>query len=240
MLRRTTLTSAQQRELRRWQTHGDPRRARPARLVLWSARARLVRPGAGPCGGCRRTVRRGRHAFRAAGLAGRHSDPSGRASRRGNGARSATAPGDAPCEGRRLPVVPLAVPAVRRLLAVQWFRHAVSPDHVWPWSTWRRYKQALAKRSHYKKRGATPPEFDQVRLEYCGPSWSAPTFAPGAERHQSHETFVPRSAHDGAASWEVCRRRSCAATALARIATDEAGTAGCCILRGRNGSVWSV
>ena len=166
MLRRTTLTSAQQRELRRWQTHGDPRRARPARLVLWSARGWSVPALARACGGCRRTVRRGRHAFRAAGLAGRHSDPSGRASRRGNGARSATAPGDAPCEGRRLPVVPLAVPAVRRLLAVQWFRHAVSPDHVWPWSTWRRYKQALAKRSHYKKRGATPPEFEQVRLEY--------------------------------------------------------------------------
>lgn len=26
------------------------------------------------------------------------------------------------------------------------------------------YKQALAMRSHYRKRGAEPPEFEQVRL----------------------------------------------------------------------------
>jgi hypothetical protein len=102
----------------------------------------------------------------AAGLAGLPGDPSGRASRRGNGARSATAPGDAPSAGRLVPVVPLAVPEGRRLLAVQWFSHPVSPDPVWHWSTWRRYKQALAKRRHYKQRGATPPEFDQGRLEY--------------------------------------------------------------------------
>jgi hypothetical protein len=29
---------------------------------------------------------------------------------------------------------------------------------------YRRYKQALATRSHYKKRGEKPPEFDQTRL----------------------------------------------------------------------------
>ena len=166
MLRITTLTSAQQRELRRWQTHSDPRRARPARLVLWSARGWSVPALARAFGCCRRTVRRWLHAFMAAGLAGLPGDPSGRASRRGNGARSATAPGDAPSDARLVPVVPLAVPEVRRLLAVQWFSHSISPDHVWHWSTWRRYKQALAKRSHYKKRGATPPKFEQVRLEY--------------------------------------------------------------------------
>jgi hypothetical protein len=32
------------------------------------------------------------------------------------------------------------------------------------WSVYRRHKQALAKRSHYLKRGAEPPQFSQLRL----------------------------------------------------------------------------
>jgi hypothetical protein len=66
--------------------------------------------------------------------------------------------------GRLVPVVPFSVPELRRILAFHWFNAAVSPDHFWHWSTYRRYKQALATRSHYKQRGASPPEFDQVRL----------------------------------------------------------------------------
>jgi hypothetical protein len=71
--------------------------------------------------------------------------------------------GTAP-SARLVPVVPFSVPELRRLLAFHWFNDPVNPDHVWHWSTYRRYKQALAKRSHYKKRGAISPDFEQVRL----------------------------------------------------------------------------
>lgn len=67
-------------------------------------------------------------------------------------------------DDRLVPVVPVSVPELRRILAFHWFTRPVSPDHFWHWSTWRRYKQALAQRSHYKKRGATPPDFEYVRL----------------------------------------------------------------------------
>ena len=63
-----------------------------------------------------------------------------------------------------VPVVPIAVPELRRVLVFHWFNDPVSPAFFWHWSTYRRYKQALAKRSHYKKRGAIPPAFEQVRL----------------------------------------------------------------------------
>jgi hypothetical protein len=66
--------------------------------------------------------------------------------------------------GRLVPVVPISIAELRRILAFHWFNDPISPDFFWHWSTYRRYKQALAKRSHYKKRGESPPEFDQVRL----------------------------------------------------------------------------
>ena len=77
---------------------------------------------------------------------------------------SATDHAGAAPSARLVPVVPFSVPELRRILAFHWFNDPVTPDHVWHWSTYRRYKQALAKRSHYKKRGAISPEFEQVRL----------------------------------------------------------------------------
>jgi hypothetical protein len=56
----------------------------------------------------------------------------------------------------------ISIPELRRILAVHWFNGPVSPHHFWHWSVYRRYKQALAKQSHFKKRGAIPPEFEQV------------------------------------------------------------------------------
>ena len=66
--------------------------------------------------------------------------------------------------GRLVPVVPISIAELRRILVFHWFNDPVSPDFFWHWSIYRRYKQALAKRSHYKKRGENPPEFDQMRL----------------------------------------------------------------------------
>jgi hypothetical protein len=66
--------------------------------------------------------------------------------------------------GRLVPVVPISIPELRRILAFHWFNAPVSSDFFWHWSSYRRYKQALAKRSHYKKRGAISPEFEQQRL----------------------------------------------------------------------------
>jgi hypothetical protein len=55
------------------------------------------------------------------------------------------------------------VPARTRL---EWnpLRSATSATFVLRWSTYRRYKQALAKRAHYHKRKSAPPEFQQLRL----------------------------------------------------------------------------
>ena len=77
---------------------------------------------------------------------------------------STTDPGASVTDGRLVPVVPISLPELRRILAFHWFNDPVRPDHFWRWSTYRRYKQALATRSHYKKRGTIPPEFEQLRL----------------------------------------------------------------------------
>ncbi len=168
MLRIPSLTPAQRRELYRWQLDGEPRRARRAQFVLWSARGWSVPALARALDCCRRTVRRWLHAFLSAGLAGLQGGPGARARPRATATDSATdsaTRSTPPATGGRLvPVVPVSVPELRRILAFHWFQDPVSPDHFWHWSTYRRYKQALAKRSHYKKRGAIAPEFEQLRL----------------------------------------------------------------------------
>jgi hypothetical protein len=166
MLRIPSLTPAQQRELLRWQHGSDPHLARRSQLVLWSACGWSVPALARVVGCCRRTVRRWLHAFLVAGLAGLQGRP--RPSRRlpEEAADSATTPQAPPTDGHLVPVVPISIPELRRILAFHWFNDPVSPDFFWHWSIYRRYKQALAKRSHYKKRGAMPPEFEQVRLKY--------------------------------------------------------------------------
>ena len=67
-------------------------------------------------------------------------------------------------DGRLMPVVPLSVPELRRILAFHWHLDPVSPAFFWQWSTWQRYTQALAMRSHYQKREAAPPDFAYMRL----------------------------------------------------------------------------
>jgi Homeodomain-like domain len=164
MLRIPSLTPAQERELRRWQHDDDPRLARRARLVLWSAVGWSVPALARVVGCCRRMVRHWLHAFLSAGLAGLNRRSGPRTQPPVAAPHSAMAPEAAATGGRLVPVVPISIAELRRILAFHWFNDPVSPDFFWHWSTYRRYKHALAKRSHYKKRGAIPPEFDQVRL----------------------------------------------------------------------------
>jgi len=63
-----------------------------------------------------------------------------------------------------VPVIPLTVPEIRRLLDELVWNKRRCPAFVLHWSVYRRYKQALAKRSHYLKRGAAPPQLSQLRL----------------------------------------------------------------------------
>ncbi len=113
---------------------------------------------------CRRTVRRWLHAFLTAGLAGLQDGSGTRAKQQARVADSAKDAEPPTTGGRLVPVVPVSIPELRRILAFHWFNDPVSPGFFWHWSTYRRYKQALAKRSHYKKRGAIPPKFERVRL----------------------------------------------------------------------------
>ncbi len=166
MLRIRSLSPAQQRELQHWQSSDNPLLARRAQIVLWSARGWSVPALAHVLGCCRRTVRRWLHAYLDAalvGLLGRLAEP--RESRQGPMTDSAIALTPPASADRLVPVVPLSVPELRGpLLAFHWLSHPVSPDFFWHWSTWRRYKQALAQRSHYQKRGGAPPEFEDLRL----------------------------------------------------------------------------
>ena len=75
----------------------------------------------------------------------------------------------APAEGtpaakRQVPVIPLTVAEMRHLLNEIIWKPLHSVAFALYWSTYRRYKPPLAMRSHYRKRGAEPPEFEQVRL----------------------------------------------------------------------------
>ena len=69
-----------------------------------------------------------------------------------------------PSSGRMVPVVPLSVPELRRLLNELVWNPLRSATFVRRWSTYRRYKQALSKRAHYRKRKSAPPEFQQLQL----------------------------------------------------------------------------
>ncbi len=164
MLRIPSLTPAQRRELRRWQVGGDLHRARRAQVVLWSARGWSVPALAHALGCCRRTVRRWVHAFLDAGLTGLLGRLVDRRSRHGSTADSAIGSDPPATDGRLVPIVPLSVPELRRILAFYWRLDPISPAFFWHWSTWRRYKQALAMRSHYQQRGAASPDFAYVRL----------------------------------------------------------------------------
>ena len=165
MLRIHSLSPSQQRELRRWVCGNDFHVARRAQVVLWSARGWSVPAMAHAFGCCRRTVRRWVHAFLDAGLAGlRGRVAARRENHHGSTADSAIDPTTPASADHLVPVVPVSVPEVRRILAFHWFNHPLTPSFFWHWSTWRRYKQALAMRSHYQKRGTAPPDFEYLRL----------------------------------------------------------------------------
>jgi hypothetical protein len=52
-------------------------------------------------------------------------------------------------------LIPLTVPEVRRLLCGVVWRAFPSVEQVLAWSSWRRHHQAVAKRCHYRRHGAT-------------------------------------------------------------------------------------
>jgi hypothetical protein len=55
-------------------------------------------------------------------------------------------------------LIGLTVPEVRRLLVRLLWSRLPDVDEVLSWSEWRRAHQAFARRCHYKKRGADPPD----------------------------------------------------------------------------------
>jgi len=143
--------------------------AQRARIVLLSAAGWSVPAIATALDCCRRSVRRWIHAFSRAGFAGLLGKAIGRPAVQ-VGAVSAigfsTQP-PVPSSGRMVPVVPvvpLSVPEIRRLLNELVWNPLRSATFVLRWSTYRRYKQALAKRTHFRKRKSAPPEFQQLRL----------------------------------------------------------------------------
>ena len=55
-------------------------------------------------------------------------------------------------------MIALTVPEVRRLLVRLLWSRLADADEILSWSEWRRAHQAFARRCHYKKRRAGPPD----------------------------------------------------------------------------------
>ena len=164
MLRIAPLSRQDQRTLRQWQNQATPRLAQRAQLILWAAQGWSVPALARVFHCCRRTVRRWLHAFLDQGLAGLRGHPLGRPPHARACHDSATPCDQASAHKRLVPVVPLSVPEVRRICNHLVLSTPGRADQFWHWSTYRRYKQALAMRSHFHKRGAKPPDFEYLRL----------------------------------------------------------------------------
>ncbi len=164
MLYIRSLTSPEQRVLRQGQHHATTRLARRARMVLLSANGWSVPAIAALIHCCRRTVRKWLHAFLEQGLAGLVGKTMGRPSQvTSPSSLSATSlPLSQPL--RLVPAIELTVSEIRRLLNRVVWPQEPAPEHALHWSAYRRYKQALAKQSHYRKRGVVPPPFQQLRL----------------------------------------------------------------------------
>ena len=162
-----SLTSHDRRSLRRLVRRGSERFALRAQMVLLSAEGLSVPDIAQLLVCCRRTVRRWVHRFQADGLCGllglQQLPPSARTKAEAD-SNSAMLQGVETEEGRTVPVIPLTVPEIRRMLGGLLWSVTQSAAFVLHWSNFRRYKQALAMRSHYRRRGADPPTFQQVRL----------------------------------------------------------------------------
>lgn len=166
MLYVRTLTPAEHRALRQLHRHGALRLAHRARIVLLSANGWSVPAIAQALSCCRRTVRTWIHAFHRGGLAQLTGKLLGRPPHPEADISAMTFRDDIcqPTVHRLVPAIDLTVPEIRRLLnELVWDRRHCRAFAL-HWSAYRRYKQALAKRSHYIKRGAAPPTFQQVRL----------------------------------------------------------------------------
>jgi Homeodomain-like domain len=180
MLYVRSLTRAERSALYALHRHGSFHLARRARILLLSASGYSVPAIAQMCKCCRRSVRSWIHAFHRGGLEALAGRVMGRPPRSRRCLRLCPLPplsamtslqgGSTPCEcttpTRLVPVIPLTVPELRRLLDELIWNRRRCPAFVLHWSVYRRYKQALAKRSHYLKRGAEPPQFLQLRLLY--------------------------------------------------------------------------
>jgi Homeodomain-like domain-containing protein len=135
-----------------------------ARMILLSADGWSVPAIATLIGCCRRTVRRWLHAFMEQGLAGLMGKPVGRPAQKASPSLLSAMRLSSEALSRLVPVIALTVPEIRRVLNRVVWPQQPAPAHALHWSVYRRYKQALAKQSHYRKRGATPPPFQQLRL----------------------------------------------------------------------------
>ena len=176
MLYVRTLTCTERRALRQLQQSAKPTVARRALMLLLSADGWSVPAVAQAIKCCRRTVRFCIHAFHRAGLVQLASRVLGCPPRLGTHlshrddlsaitfSETILSPCDPPQPGRLVPVITLTVPEIRKLLDELVWKRRRCPAFVLYWSAYRRYKQALAMRSHYLKRGAEPPQFQQLRL----------------------------------------------------------------------------
>jgi hypothetical protein len=165
MLYIRSLTSPEQQTLRQVQRHATALLARRAGMVLLSADGCSVPIIAQIIHCCRRTVRKWLHAFIEQGVAGLIGKPIGRPVQEASSPLFSATSFPTSQPSRLVPVIALTVPEIRRLLNRVVWPQQPAPEHALHWSHYRRYKQALAKQSHYRKRGATPPPFQQLRLE---------------------------------------------------------------------------
>ncbi len=164
MLYIRSLTATERGLLRQRQRTTPAHLATRARMILLSADGWAVPAIAQLIGCCRRTVRRWLHAFLQQGLTGLLGKPVGRPAHDASPPLLSAIPSSTEACSRLVPVIALTVPEIRRLLNRLVWPQSPTPEQVWHWSVYRRYKQALAKQSHYRKRGATPPPFQQLRL----------------------------------------------------------------------------
>jgi hypothetical protein len=167
MLYIRSLTATEQGLLRQRQRTVPANIASRARMILLSADGWSVPAIAILLACCRRTVRKWLHAFAEHGLAGLVGQAVGRPTHHAQTESSSplsTTSFPSPEPSRLVPVIGLTVPEIRRLLTRIVWPQQPAPGHALHWSHYRRYKQALAKQSHYRKRGATPPPFQQLRL----------------------------------------------------------------------------
>ena len=163
MLYIRSLTATEQRTLRQLQGRATATLAQRARMVFLSSDGWSVPALAKLIGCCRRTVRKWLHAFIEHGLAGLLGKAVGRPARVASSSPLSAMSLPPPAPSRLVPVIALTVPEIRRLLNHILWPQQPAPEHALRWSAYRRYKQALAKQSHYRKRGAIPPPFQQLR-----------------------------------------------------------------------------